>query len=377
MNSSPSLKKARRRSVPRKAIQYLFFEMWPPLIIGVLVFVFIMVMVQAIHFTEFVLIHGVSLRVVGEMLGYVCIAFLPALLPMALLFSVLMTYGRLSADSEIVALKATGHSLGVIALPAFLLAILMAYLSAQTSFHLSPWGNRQFEVLFTKLEQTKASATLKEGTFSEGFFDMVVYANEVNTKTGALKKVFIFDEQDKDSPVTVIAKQGKLIQEVSAGGHSAYLRLLDGDIHRQAENHTKIKFDALDLKLSDSSQELTKEKSSESLTIEEISDQLTHSELNPELRRDLSIEFNKRWAFSLVCFVFAALGVALGTRTNSRHQRNNGFIVSLLVVIVYWILYVSVEGAARSGSLPPALAIWTPDCLFAGFALFKLYEIRD
>jgi lipopolysaccharide export system permease protein len=366
-----------RTAFPRKAIQYLFFEMWPPLIIGILVFVFIMVMVQAIHFTEFVLIHGVSITVVGQMLAYVCIAFLPALLPMALLFAVLMTYGRLSADSEIVALKATGHSLWVIALPAFLLAVLMAIFSAQTSFHLSPWGNRQFEVLFTKLEDSKASATLKEGTFSEGFFDMVVYANEVNTKTGALKKVFIFDERDRDVPVTVIAKQGKLIQDPSSAGHSAYLRLLNGDIHRQTETHTKVKFDVFDIRLADATQEKFKEKSSESLTIEEISEQLGNSKIKPDLRRDLEIEFNKRWAFSLVCFVFAALGVGLGTTANSRHQKNSGFIISLLVVIVYWVLYVSAEGAARSGAVQPVLAIWIPDFCFMLFAAWKLYQIRD
>ena len=362
---------------PRKAVQYLFFEMWPPLIIGVLVFVFIMVMVQAIHFTEFVLIHGVSIKVVGEMLAYVCVAFLPALMPMALLFAVLMTYGRLSQDSEIVALRATGHSLWVIALPGFLLAALMAIISAETSFHLSPWGNRQFEVLFTRLEQTKASATLREGTFSEGFFDMVVYANEVNTKTGALKKVFIYDERDGDIPVTVIAKEGRLIQDPGAGGHTAYLRLLNGDIHRQAETHTKVKYDVFDLKLSDPRQEKFKEKSSESLTIEEISDELKKTNLDVGTKRDLEIEFNKRWAFSLVCFVFAALGVGLGTSANSRHQKNNGFIISLLVVVVYWVIYVSAEGAARSNLVAPAVAIWLPNICFALFACFRLYQIRD
>jgi hypothetical protein len=56
-------------------------------------------MFQAIHYTEFVLIHGVSILLVMQMMGYICISFLPALLPMALLFSVLMTYGRLSQDS--------------------------------------------------------------------------------------------------------------------------------------------------------------------------------------------------------------------------------------------------------------------------------------
>ena len=103
---------------------------------------------------------------------------------MSLLFAVLLTYGRLSSDSEIVAFRAVGLSMGSIVVPALILGILVGALSLQTSFHLAPWGNRQFEVLFTKRGATKVGVTLKEGTFAEGFFDLVVYANKVDSKLG-------------------------------------------------------------------------------------------------------------------------------------------------------------------------------------------------
>jgi len=351
--------------------------MWPPLAIGVMVFIFIMVMIQAIHFTEFVLIHGVSILVVAEMLSYICVSFIPALLPMALLFAILMTYGRLSQDSEIVALKATGHSMWQILAPAVLLATMISLVSAQISFRLAPWGNRQFEILIAKLEQSKASATIREGTFSEGFFDLVVYAKTVDPKTGVLQKIFIYDERDSDLPLTVIAKEGKVMQDPSLGNRAVYLRLIDGDIHRQSESHTKIKFNTFDVRLFDPTQEKISEKSPASMTIEEISDRLMKIKLSANDIRDLQIEFHKRWAFSLVCFVFAFLGVGLGTTANSRHQKNNGFILSLFVVVGYWILYVSSEGAARSGALPPWVAIWLPNVFFLGLSLWRLRLIWD
>src|SRR5438045_1349639 len=107
--------------IPRKAIHYIFFEMIPSLILGVMVFIFILLMAQALRYTEFVLIHGVGIGVVGQIIMYLSISFLPALLPMSLLFAVIMTYGRLSNDSEIVALKASGMSMLTITAPAFLL----------------------------------------------------------------------------------------------------------------------------------------------------------------------------------------------------------------------------------------------------------------
>lgn len=360
----------------RKAIQYLFFEMWPSLIMGILIFIFIMIMFQAIHYTEFVLIHGVGVWTVVQMLSYICIGFLPALFPMSLLFSVLMTYGRLSQDSEIVALKSTGHSMWTILTPAVLISIMVSLLSAQTSFNLAPWGNRQFEILISKLEQSKASATIREGTFSEGFFDLVVYAKEVESKTGKLSKIFIYDERESDVPLTVIARQGKMVQDDELG-RSVFLRLFDGDIHRQGLNHTKIKFNSFDIKLVDPMKEELRAKTPSSLTLDEIYEKLKNSKLEQEDQITLEVEYHKRWAISLACIIFSLLGVGLGTTTNSRHQKNNGMIMSLIVVIMYWVIYITAESAARSGKIPVPLAMWIPNFTFFSISIWSLKKNWD
>ncbi len=357
--------------IPRKAVQYIFFEMLPALVLGVLVFIFILLMAQALRYTEFVLIHGVGLNVVGQIMMYLSISFLPALLPMSLLFAVLMTYGRLSNDSEIVALKASGLSMWTIGLPAVLLAGVVTLVSAQTSFHLAPWGNRQFEVLVTKVGQTKASVTIREGTFSEGFFDKVVYANEVDPETSELRHVFIYDETQGDVPLTIIAKKGQIIQDPQMP-NAVLIRLFDGDIHRKGETHTKIKFDTYDIKMVDPIKIETREKSGPSMTIQEISEQLAKPNLSPDQQNTLKAEFHKRWAISIVCIIFALLGVGLGTNTNRRSQKAGGMVLCLGVVVLYWVLYVTCEGLARSGQVPPAIAIWTPNCLFAGLAFWSL-----
>lgn len=356
---------------PRKAVQYIFFEMLPSLFLGVAVFIFILLMAQALRYTEFVLIHGVGLEVIGQIMGYLSISFLPALLPMSLLFAVLMTYSRLSNDSEMVALKASGLSMYSILAPALILSILVSIISAQTSFHIAPWGNRQFELLVTEVSQNKASVVIREGTFSEGFFDKVVYANEVDTKTGELHNVFIYDETSGNLPLTVIAKRGEIIQDPETR-NSVLVRLYDGDIHRKGEAHTKIKFNTYDLKMSDPIKTETRDKSSPSLTIEEIAEKLRTPQLPMDQYLTLKAEYHKRWAISLVCLVFGLLGVGLGTNTNRRSQKAGGMILCLVVVIVYWVLYVTCEGLARSGQVPAAVAIWFPNAVFAVAAYWSL-----
>ena len=361
-----------KRFFARKATQYIFFEMVPSFLLGLLVFIFILLMFQALRYTEFILVHGVKIATVGEIMGYLSISFLPAILPMAILFSVLMSYGRLSADSEMTALKACGLNMGTIAFPAVVLGVIVAVFSAQTTFHLAPWGNRQFELLITKLSQTKAGATLREGTFSEGFFDLVVYANKVDSKAGELTKVFIYDERQADAPLAIIAKSGQLIQDKNNPGHSILLHLRDGDIHRKSETHTKIKFNAFDIHLFDPIKQETRSKSSQSLTIEEISERLKEPGLTEETTRTLRVEFHKRWAISIVCLIFALLGVGIGTNTDRRSQKGNGMVKCLGIIVFYWILLVSFEGLARNGQLSPVIAAWTPNLYFAGLTAWTL-----
>lgn len=367
--------KAMSRVFGRRATNYLFFEMWPSLILGVLIFVFVLLMAQALRLTELVLEHGVSLANVGEIMGYLTISFLPVILPMSLLFAVLLTYGRLSQDSEIVAFKAVGYSQAALTLPALLLSLLIAFVSAQTFFSIAPWGNRQFEILIGKLSSQKAGATLKEGTFSEGFYDLVVYANKVDSKTGHIEKVFIYDERSADLPLTIIAKEGQIIQNTDPRGNSVLLQLKDGNIHRKGEAHTKVNFGTFEVRLTDPVQQQTRAKTPPSLTMDEIREKLNDPFVVDEQRRTIETEYNKRMAIPMACVIFGLLGVGLGTQTNRRQQKSTGFIVSLGVMILYWILYITCEGMARSGQLPVALAIWLPNILFSLFAVKRLRDI--
>lgn len=309
---------------------------------------------------------------IGQIIGFIAISMLPLLFPMALLFSVLLTYGRLSQDSEIVAMKASGLHMGMLTTPALVLGVVVGIISAQMSFNIAPWGNRQFEVLYSRIANTKAAAVIKEGTFSEGFFDMVVYANKVDSDKGLLEHVFIYDEKSGQNPLTIIAKGGQIISDTSSPGINMLLRLSDGEIHRQAEHHTKISFKTYDVKFSEEVSLTEKEKSPQSLTLQEVQNRLKEENLNPEDRVTMLSEFHKRIALSVLCIIFAAIGVGLGTVTNKRSAKAGGMILCIAVIIIYWILYISAEGAARGGKVPVALTLWAPNILFAAFGIYRL-----
>lgn len=355
------------------AIRYIFFETLPAFLMGVVIFIGLLLMFQVLRLTEFVLVHGVGPKTLGEIMLYLSVSFLPVILPMSLLFSVLLTYNRLSNDSEIVAFKSLGLSMGQLTIPALILAAAATLMSAQTSFYLGPWGNRQFEVLINDLGRQKVGAAIKEGVFSEGFFDLVIYSNKVDSKNGQLNDVFIYDERDPKAPVTIIAKQGNIIQENSREGLSALLRLQNGNIHRTHMNtYTKVDFSSYDINLFNPHELSEKKKSPPSLTLDELAQELKRNDLDQKQRRKLDIEYQRRWSLSAACFIFALLGVGLGTVTNRRASRGGGFVLCLALLVSYWICYVSAESVARNGWLPASVSLWLVNAIFFIFAIHSL-----
>lgn len=357
----------------RRVFTYILSEIIPSFLLGVFIFICVLLMFQALRLTEFILVHGIRYTTIIKIMGYMSISFLPMLMPMSLLFAILLSYNRLSMDSEIIALKASGVNSGSIILPSILFALLVSFVSSQTTYYLAPWGNRQFEVLINRLGNTKAAASIKEGTFSEGFFDLVVYANKVDSQSGSLSDIFIYDEKNPKAPVTIVATDGQIIPDSSRPGHAVLLRLFKGQIHRTGENHTVINFDSFDVFLNDPIKFEEKQKTSSSLNFTELQQLRKNPILKPEQRHEYEIEYHKRTALSVACLVFCFIGLAFGIVTNRRSGKSSGFVLSIGFIILYWIVYLSFESLVRSNKIPITwLGIWLPNMLFTAYALYKL-----
>lgn len=361
----------------KRVFSYIIYEILPSFLLGLLVFISILLMFQALRLTEFLLVHGIKWTVMIKIMGYMSISFLPMLFPMSLIFAVLMTYNRLSQDSEIIAFKSAGVNTFSLILPALFFAIIVGVVSAQTSFYLAPWGNRQFEVLITHLGNTKAAASIKEGTFSESFFDLVVYANKVDSKSGVLTDLFIYDEKQPDAPLTIIAPEGQIIPDETHPGHSVLLRLFKGQIHRKTESHTIINFDSYDILLNDPIKLEERKKSASSLNLQELRDSQNSSTATIEQKKDYLIEYHKRAALAAACLVFAIVGVAFGIGNQRRSGKSSGFILSVGFIILYWLVYLTFEGLVRSNHLNIILGIWFSNILFLILGLISLKKAWD
>lgn len=347
----------------KTAFRYLISELIPSFLVGSTVFIFIVLMFQGVRFAEFTLVHGLGFKTLAEILFFMSISLLPGILPMSLLFSVILTFGRLTGDSEIIAFRACGLSLSQLLTPVLVFGLTLSFIAGQLSFDIAPWGNRRFEVLVGQIGNSKAAVSLKEGTFMDGFFNMVVYASKVDPETNELDHVFIFDERQKP-PITIIAKKGFMTQSSQMTGQQVQLELQDGDIHRKTETHTKINFGKFFISLSENYSTKEKDKSLQSLSLTNLQRILQFpTPAEKPLLRSYAIEYHRRISLSVACLIFALLGSSLGLSGNKRSGKGSGLIMALGVIVVYWILFLVCDSTARSTTWPTFIIIWIPNLI--------------
>jgi lipopolysaccharide export system permease protein len=85
------------------------------------------------------------------------------------------------------------------------------------------------------------------------------------------------------------------------------------------------------------------------------------------------VELHKRYAIPFSCLVFGLLGVPLGIRPR-RSGRSYGFVLSLLLLLAYYISLTASEILAIRKTIPPFLAGWTPNLLFGVFGIYLLIK---
>lgn len=351
---------------------YVITEIAGPFLGGVLFFSFIFLMFQTLRLAEALIEHSVPGLILLKMVGLMIVSFLPLAFPLAFLISTLVAFGRLSSDSEFVAMKANGMSVHRLALPGLVLASLVAATSLGLNLEWVPAAKLELKSVLLRLTNTKPIATIKEGTFTSGFFDLLLYAERVDQKTNELEKVFIYDERDAKNPLAIIARAGEIVPVKidSELGASIALRLYDGDIHsndiRQGV-YQKTGFREYQVYLRVNAGADTAIGKPTNYPYH-VLQSLQKTETDPRRRREIRTEQIKRWMTAFAPFLFVLIGIGYGT-VRGRAVRSGAAITTILVIIPFYLLQTVCENWAHAGKLPPALAMLVPNLLLLAIGI--------
>ena len=355
--------------------RYIFSEIWPTFLVSLFVSVFIILSMKILSITELIVDRGVSVLQVAGMIVYLLPDMIVFALPAASLIAVVVAFLRLSADSEVIALRSCGISLYQMLPPvivfsflSFIIAILMAVMAV-------PWGNRSFKDLVFKIAESKAELGIEEHVFCEPFDNVVFYVNSFSRRERVMKDVFVVDRRDRSLTNTIIAKEARIA--LFPEKRIITLHFLKGTIFvvdKDLQTSRTIGFNTYDLNigLKDIMAALAaRRKKPKELSLGELVGQLKAAPNGKIRHNEIMIELLERFSIPVAVFFMGIIGLPLGTQMRTR-GRSAGVGISLVVFFSYYICLAGMRSICETGLLSPSIGMWVPPLFLFVFSVYLM-----
>ena len=351
--------------------RYLARELALAFLAGLALSTFVLAVMRIMELVDLAFARGVPASRVAALFGYMLPSYLEITLPMAFLLSIVVAFGRLTRDGEIVALYGSGLNLRQISLPIFGFAIGVGAMALALAVFTRPWATRQIDATISEMARTRFTSALRPGVFSTWLDGVVIYVGAIEPVTGGLTWVMLADDREPARRQTIFATEGSLktddVREV------AYLHMLDGTILRSlasADSYDKTDFGSFDLTL-EFDPRVDDHASPGTIPPRQLPlrDLLTlRAERRAATGRAIEedIELQRKIVVPAGTLLLPLLAVPLGVQ-RSRAVRSRAMLVSVSAILVYYLLLKVAVTAAREQTLGPVLAMWLPNLAMATF----------
>ena len=345
-------------------------------LIGASVFTFVIFMRLVTRILELVVRNSAPVPSVAQLFFLTLPTAFKFTIPTGVLVGILIALSRMAADSEVTAMRAAGVSvrtflkiIAIFGLAAWLLAL------GNTTI-IEPLSAAALARLEKSMASSQISFEVQPRVFYEDFKDRVLYVEDVSTISGASvwKNVFLADISNPDAPSITIAKQAI----VSSEPNTIRLHLIDGENHEsnaQAPGQYNIStFQETDMVISPPP---VATPARDAVPLAQLGTlnllRLARGVSNNDLARAYSIEFHRRLALPTACLVLVLIGIPLGLSAK-KGGRGAGFVLTIILVFVYYFLSIIGVAMARGGKVAPALGVWMANLVFAVVGLFLLWR---
>ncbi len=286
-------------------------------------------------------------------------------IPTAALVAILLTFGRLSADHELVAMRASGINLRRIFKPILITAFCLSLFTFYLSDQIAPRSHFKVRQIASEIGLETPAAILEEGVFIKSFKGFVIFIHRI--EGNVLKQIRIYQPQ-KDGPTrTIIAERGELIPLPEQ--NIIKLKLTNGTSDEPDSSNPgrfyKLNFGTYFLPLDISTMKFkgTLDRKRKERSITEL--WAHYSKLTKEGFYDAYAltEINKRVAAALSSFCFAMIGIPLAIRTQ-RGEKSIGFAIALILVTIYWVALIGMASLGKKEVLSPWIALHIPNIIY-------------
>jgi LPS export ABC transporter permease LptG/LPS export ABC transporter permease LptF len=382
-----------------------------PTTLGFAFYTFIILMKNLFDVAGMIIRRSLPASTVGKLLFLSLPHIVVLTVPMSLLFGILIAVGRLSSDSEIIAMRASGISARTIYRPVFLFSFLVFLLNLYLTNVVLPRGNTELTSLQAEIYTSGIERELRPRVFYDEYENLMIYVNDVDPRNGRWKGVFVADSRsgvDLKEPLTTPAavreshaeplstpmRGGQKIVTAETGnlsivnpGKQIWLNLQKAESHfwdpRKAERYDLNRNDVQRMRLPsrDTSGAVDPStryiRSFREMGLRELLEQMRLLRNTPDKEAywAAKVQIHKIFSIPFACLVFGVLGLPLGV-TNRRGGKSSGFSLSIGIILVYYVMINNGEHLAVSGRLDPAIAMWAPNLILLALGFYLLNRVN-
>lgn len=331
--------------------------------------------------TESGLLLGIALQIlVLKLPEFIVLAF-----PMSMLLATLMTYSRLSSDSELIALRSIGVNIYRLILPVIYFSFVVVAITFFLNNFVAPAANYQADVIMEQALEKNSGEIFKERNILYPEYTQVQLpnGNEVTNLSrlfyaeefdgDRMKDITILDRSQKDVSQIITARSG--IWNINANTWDFY----DGNIYvldRDGSYQNVIRFQHQQLALPRAPLDLTqKGQDHDEMNLFQSLEYLKILKLGgkEEKIRKLEVKIQEKISLPFVCLVFALIGTAIGIKPQSA-SKGKSFGICIGLIFAYYLLSIISSSLGIRGVISPFLAAWLPNIIGFGAAVVLLSD---
>ena len=340
---------------------------------------------------EMLVNHGTPLEFILTFIAYILPFSLTFTIPWGFLTAVLLVFGKMSAENELIALRSSGISIPRICASVFVIALLFAGLCLWINVEVAPRANLKMKDELVRIATNNPLAMFSSDKVINEFPGRKIYIE--SNEGSELHNVLVYEMNDESFPMRVVfARRGVLTTDAE---HSQLLlNLFDAQYEERSSddpmNLMKIslgntaKETTFPISLQELYEKAKKKKGLGTMTVSEVRDRIRKQQAAAVPKADqkqraselsaAKTEVSKRFSFSLASFAFALIGVPLAI-TAHRKETSAGFLLSVVVAFVYFIFILIADAVKENPKAHPELLIWLPNVLFIGLGLWLFYKL--
>lgn len=317
-------------------------------------------------------------------IAYVLPFSLTFTIPWGFLTSVLLVFGRMSAENELTALRANGVSISRACVPVWGLAAVFTAICLWINMDVAPRAQQQMKNALFNIATSNPLAMFGTDKVIEDFPGHVIYVEKSSGDVLTNLLVYKIDEDTKALTSVMFAREGQL--ELGTGKvknskgeieheKQLILKLRDGRYEQRDDNHPD--------ELSRLRNGIVVAEGSVSISLKALYEKkqkaggvssMALGELLATEKSEKTIEINKRLSNALATLAFALLAVPLAI-TAQRKETSVGFAISLAIGLVYYLFFFLTDMARNRPHLHPELLVWVPNIVFFSIGAIRFAKL--